>query len=73
MALPTSQKDLDGKKRRLSSELDPKDYIEFELNAYKRGVTPYRLASCVLESFIRGDLVEKVSSSSQYTSVAGRE
>lgn len=61
MPLPVSENELEGKKRRLSSEIEPADYIQFELDAFKRGVTPYRLAGAVLTSYIRGELVENSS------------
>ena len=71
MPLPVAENDLDGKKRRLSSELEPNDYVQFELDAFKRGVTPYRLSSAVLTSYIRGELQEENPSPSQSSSVAG--
>ena len=56
--IPQSDTGLEGKKRKCSGELEPRDYVQLELEAYKRQTTPYKLVSAVVTAFVRGALVE---------------
>lgn len=71
MELP-QKKDLP-RVRKVSGELAPDIYLKLEMEAFQRGVSPYKLVSGVLTLYLSGKLKESRESSapSPSPSVAG--
>lgn len=59
--------------RKVYAELTPDLYIKLELEAYRRDLSPYKLASAVLGLYLSGALVDPRTSSapSPSPSIAG--
>ncbi|SCZ52989.1 hypothetical protein SAMN03097708_00845 [Thiohalomonas denitrificans] len=59
MALPQIEGGLKDKTRKVYAEIPAESYLNFEMEASRRGVTPYRLASAIIAEYLAGGLVEQ--------------